>query len=279
MACENLKISFIGAGRMGEAIIRGLIRSGADPAKLRAADADQDRLAGVAAKHGIGRAESNAAAVDGADVVVIAVKPKDVPAALADIKEAIRPETLVISIAAGVNLKILASGLQEDARIVRVMPNAPAEKGAGFTAIAGRGSATGEDIKIAEELFSAVGLTVIVDESRMNAVTAISGSGPAYFYLFVKALSDAGESLGLDERTAYALAHETMFGSSRVLKYTKKPPEELIDAVKSPGGTTAAALKVMEDRGFESIINDAVKAAADRGAEIEREIEGTERTD
>lgn len=264
---------------MGEAIIKGLIRSGADPAKIRASEPDNERLSAVAAKHGIGRAESNAAAADGADVVVIAVKPKDIPSVLAEIKQKLALDTLVISIAAGVNLRTLAAGLNKGARIVRVMPNAPAEKGAGITAIAGHDTVTGEDIKTAEEIFSAVGLTVLVDEARMNAVTAISGSGPAYFYLFIKALTDTGMSLGLDRETAYSLAHETMFGSSRILKYTKRTPEELIDAVKSPGGTTAAALQVFADRGFESIIADAVKAASDRGAEIEREIEGTERTD
>lgn len=277
MTYENLKISFIGAGRMGEAIIRGLIRSGVDPANLCASDADGGRLERIVEKHGILQASSNASAAK-ADVVVIAVKPKDVPSVLSEIKDSLVAETLVISIAAGVNLKSLASGLKDGARIVRVMPNGPAEKGAGIAAIARHGSATDEDIKTAQEIFSAVGLTVIVDEAQMNAVTAISGSGPAYFYLFIKALTDTGIKLGLDRETAYSLAHETMFGSSRVLKYTKKSMVELIDAVKSPGGTTAAALKVMAESGFESIVEEAVKAAADRSAAIEREIEEKGRT-
>lgn len=280
MACENLKISFIGAGNMGEAIIRGLIKSGADPAKLSVADANMDRLDGIADRFGIIRAEKNASAAVGADVLVVAVKPKDMPVVLSEIKNKIAQDTLVISIAAGVNLKTLAAGLRDGARIVRVMPNAPAAKGAGISAITGGSSATDKDIRTAVELFSAVGPVVIVDdEAWMNAVTAISGSGPAYFYLFIKALTDAGTELGLDRETAYMLAHETMFGSSRMLKYSKKNTEELIDAVKSPGGTTAAALEVFAKQGFETIVKEAVRAAADRGAAIEREIEEMERTD
>ncbi|MFA5867549.1 MAG: pyrroline-5-carboxylate reductase [Actinomycetota bacterium] len=273
MACENLRIAFIGAGRMGEALIRGLIRSGADPAKITAADRDAARLASLAEKHGLTAAPSNADAAAGADAVILAVKPKDVPDALAGLKNALKVKTLLISIAAGVNIKTLAAGLPAGARVVRVMPNAPAEKDAAISAIAAGPNATEADIKTAGEVFSAVGLTVTVKESDMNAVTAVSGSGPAYFYLFVKALTDAGVQVGLDRETAYKLAHETMFGASRMLKYSKKTPAELIDIVRSPGGTTAAALDIFDERGFVSIVEDAVRAASDRGVEIERELE------
>ncbi len=278
MACENLRIAFIGAGRMGEALVRGLIRSGADPAKITASDKDADRITSLAEDHGITAAPTNAEAIAGADVVILAVKPKDVPDALADLRNELGTHTLFVSIAAGVNSKTLAAGLPAGTRIVRVMPNAPAEKDAAISAIAPGPNATETDVKTAGEVFSAVGLTVPVDESDMNAVTAVSGSGPAYFYLFVKALTDAGVQAGLNREAAYKLAHETMFGASRMLKYSKKPPEDLIDAVKSPGGTTAAALDVFEERGFASIVEEAVRAAKERGAEIERELEekGTE---
>ncbi len=279
MACENLRLSLIGAGRMGEALIRGLIRSGANPANITAADKDTARLALLGENHKINITTSNAEAVAGAEAVILAVKPKDVPTALAGVKDALEEETLMISIAAGVNIKTLEAGLRPGAGIVRVMPNAPAEKGAGIAAVAAGPGATDADVKTACEVFSAVGLTVIVDESDMNAVTALSGSGPAYFYLFVKALTDAGVKAGLDRETAYKLAHETMFGASRMLKYSKKLPEELIDIVKSPGGTTAAALDVFEERGFASIVEEAVKAASDRGAAIERELEEKGTTD
>jgi pyrroline-5-carboxylate reductase len=273
MACENLRISFIGAGRMGEALIRGLIRSGAAPSNLTEADADALRLAALAAKRKINASPSNADAVKDADAVILAVKPKDITTALNEIKESLQPETLIISIAAGVNIKTIATGLKPGAAIIRVMPNAPAAKGAGISAIAAGPGVKDAAIETARELFSAVGLTVVVKEADMNAVTAVSGSGPAYFYLFIKALTDAGTKAGLDRGTAYSLAHETMFGASRMLKYSKETPEVLIDAVKSPGGTTAAALSVFEERGFETIVEAAVKAAAERGAEIEREIE------
>lgn len=273
MACENLRISFIGAGRMGEALIGGLIRSGAAPSNLTAADKAADRLDALAEKRKINASPSNADAVKDADVVILAVKSKDIPEALAGIKDSLKPETLIISIAAGVNIKTLSSGLKQGVRIIRVMPNAPVEKGAGISAIAAGPSTTEADTEMACEVFSAVGLTVIVEESNMNAVTAVSGSGPAYFYLFVKALTDAGVKAGLDRETAYKLAHETMFGASRMLKYSKKSPKELVEIVKSPGGTTAAALDVFALQGFESIVEEAVRAAFERGADIEREIE------
>lgn len=273
MACEMLKISFIGAGRMGEALIRGLIRSGADPSNLTAADPDAARLSALAKTRKINAADSNEEAVKDADVVIIAVKPKDIPTALAGVKGSIKNGTMVISIAAGVNIKSLSAGLPPGTRIVRVMPNAPAEKGAGISAMAAGPGVKDKDIEIAREVFSAVGLTAVVQESQMNAVTALSGSGPAYFYLFVKALTDAGVKAGLERQTAYTLAHETMFGASRMLKYSKKSPEELIDMVRSPGGTTAAALDVFEKRELEAIVEEAVSAAADQGAVIERQIE------
>jgi pyrroline-5-carboxylate reductase len=273
MACENIRIAFIGAGRMGETLIRGLIRSGADPAKLTAADTDTARLSDLAGALKIKTAPDNAEAVKDSDVVILAVKPKDIPAALAGLKDTLKPESLIISIAAGVNIKTLSAGLPPGAKVIRVMPNAPAAKGAGISAIAAGPNATEADAETANELFSVVGLTVVVAEKDMNAVTAVSGSGPAYFFLFVKALTNAGVEAGLERETAYKLAHETMFGASRILKYSKKSPEELIGMVKSPGGTTAAALEVFERKGFESIVGEAVKAATERGAEIEREIE------
>lgn len=257
---------------MGEALIRGLIRSGVEPSTITATDVDGARLSVVAEEHRIRTVASNAAAAD-ADVIMVAVKPKDIANTLADIKETAGTSTLVISIAAAVNCRTLAAGLAEGARVVRAMPNAAAEKGAAITAISSGGCATRKDLELAQEIFSSVGLATIIDEQYMNIATAISGNGPAYFYFVVKVLTDAGVENGLDRDTAYALAHETMFGASRMLKYSKKSPEKLIDMVRSPGGLTEAALVVFDERGLADIIKAAINAALSRGGEIEREIE------
>lgn len=257
---------------MGEALIQGLIRSGADSRNLTVADPAAERLSEITAKHKISAAADNAAAVRAADVVILAVKPASIPTVATDISFVVGTKKPVISIAAGIPASVIESRLQPGARVVRVMPNAPAEKGAGIAAISAGAHATEADVAVATAIFTAVGLAVVIDEARQNAATALNGSGPAYFYLFIKALTDAGVELGLDRVTAYTLAHETMFGASRMLKYSKKTPEELIETVLSPNGTTAAALDSFAADGLEDIVKRAVRAAADRAAEIEHNV-------
>jgi pyrroline-5-carboxylate reductase len=267
MPLTGLKIAVIGGGRMGEALIKGLLRSGVVGSRIIVSEPDADRLAAIVTKHNILGAESNAAAAAEADVVILAVKPQYVADVAADIADAADDKT-IISIAAGVPSKTIESAMSPGTRVVRVMPNSPAEKGAGIAAISAGANANEQDVARASAIFSAVGLAVVIDEDLQNAATAVSGSGPAYFFLFVKALAEAGQANGLDKEIAYKLAHETMFGASRMLKYTKKTPDELIEGVRSPGGTTAAALDVFADADLEGTIRKAVDAAVARAVEL-----------
>ncbi|MFH1736457.1 MAG: pyrroline-5-carboxylate reductase [Actinomycetota bacterium] len=271
MAGQDRNISFIGGGRMGEALVRGLIRGGAERSSLVVYDTDATRIKKLASELGVTGASSAAEAVSNASVVIIAVKPKDVSSALSEIHDSLSQNTVVISIAAGVPSSVIAGGLPAGTKVVRVMPNSPAGKGAAITAIAAGHGVGEEEIALAADIFDAVGLVTMVPEKAMNAVTALSGSGPAYFYFFIKALTDAGEAQGLDRETAFKLAHETMFGASRLLKYSKKSSEELIAEVRSPGGTTAAALEVFEASGLAEIVDKAVAAATKRAAELAKQ--------
>lgn len=253
---------------MGEALVKGLLRAGISPDNIIVSEPDTARLTVVTSAHNVMAADSNIAAATAGDVIILAVKPQNISDVAAEIASAAGASKTVISIAAGVPSTTLENKMAAGARIVRVMPNSPAEKGAGIAAISGGTNADETDIARALAVFSAVGLAVVIDERLQNAATAVSGSGPAYFFLFVKALADAGQANGLDADTAFKLAHETMFGASRMLKYSKKTPAELIEGVRSPGGTTAAALDVFAEAGFEEIVRKAVNAAVARAAEL-----------
>jgi pyrroline-5-carboxylate reductase len=268
MPLTGLRIAVIGGGRMGEALIKGLLRAGISPDTIIVSELDATRLTAVTSAHNVLAADSNIAAATAGDVIILAVKPQYIGDVAAEISTAAGESKTIISIAAGVSSASLESKMGAGARVVRVMPNSPAEKGAGMAAISRGTNADEIDIARACAVFSAVGLAVVIDEKLQNAATAVSGSGPAYFFLFVKALADAGEANGLDAETAFKLAHETMFGASRMLKYSKKTPAELIEGVRSPGGTTAAALDVFAESGLEEIVRKAVDAAVARADEL-----------
>lgn len=273
MTDSNVRVTVIGSGRMGEALVRGFIRSGMAPDKITVFDSDEDKMTEVAGKHTVNEAESASAAAAMADIIILAVKPDIVPLLAGEISKNMDADKIVVSIAAGVPTAVIEAGLPAGTRVVRVMPNSPAEKGAGMAAVSGGSSAGKDDVEAVRDLFCRVGLATIVDESLQNVATAISGSGPAYFYYVIKALTDAGVEEGLDRETAYMLAHETMFGASRMLKYSKRTPGQLIDAVRSPGGTTAAALDTFEKENVDAIIKKAVKAASERAKEIEGRLQ------
>ncbi|MFZ3062549.1 MAG: pyrroline-5-carboxylate reductase [Actinomycetota bacterium] len=263
-----MRVALIGAGRMGAALIKGLINSGYKPDQVGASDANRKRLRELKEEHKIKTFSSNLEAVEEADVIVLAVKPQQIPDVLAEIKESVNPAQTVISIAAGVSISTLEHGLGEGVPVIRVMPNSPALVGAGMAAIS-PGSRAGErDIKVAREIFSGVGKVVVVEEKFQNLITALSGSGPAYFYLFVEALTEAAEVAGLSLETSLELVTETMLGAARMLIETGQLPSKLIDMVASPGGTTVAALKVFEKSDFKSIVREAVKAALERAKEL-----------
>jgi len=267
----NPSIAFIGAGNMAEALIRGL-RS-AQAGAIVAADVRQERLEQLRAHYGIEICADNARAASNADVVVVAVKPQQMSEALGSLRSAIAHRPLLISIAAGITTARIERELIGEPRVVRAMPNTPALVGAGVAAVCRGRFATEADLAVAEGILRAVGLVVRVEEREMDAVTALSGSGPAYIFYMTEALIAAGVEAGLSEEVAKQLATQTVFGAAELLVESGRAPAELRGKVTSPGGTTEAALKVMQERGFEKIVAEAVRAAARRSRELSGDIE------
>lgn len=265
------RFGFIGGGNMGEALIRGLLQSGraqaqdilvSDPAPAR-----QEHLRG---EYQVRLAQSNEALVGEANVVVLAVKPQDMDRVLEEIETAVRADHLLISIAAGVTLDRIQAAVPAPAAVIRVMPNTPALVLAGAAALAPGVYAKPEHVALARSLFEAVGVAVEVDEKHMDAVTGLSGSGPAYVFLLLEALADGAVRLGLPREQALVLAGQTILGAARLALEKKAHPGELKDMVTSPGGTTAAGLHVLERGGFRGLVMEAVAAAASRSAELSR---------
>jgi len=268
LSLQDPVISFLGAGNMGEAMLRGLAKAGLPPARLKAYDPRQDRLAALAAEAGFTACASMAQAVEGADVVVLATKPQSFAELLAALAPLVKPGQTLLSIAAGVRLQRLAAAFGPQAPLVRVMPNTPGLIGQGASAYCLGGAAAEAHAGLAEMILRPLGLVVRVREEDMDAVTALSGSGPAYVFLFMEALQDAGRRLGLSPEASFDLAAQTLSGAAAMIQQRQKSPADLRVAVTSPGGTTAAALKVFEDAGFRELVARALTAARDRGAEL-----------
>jgi pyrroline-5-carboxylate reductase len=263
-----MKIGFIGAGRMAQAIIRGLTSK----KDIIISDKDADLLKQVSKKYKVKAAADNIEAAASTDVIILAVKPQVMHNVLKELKGHIRAGQLVISIAAGITLRSIEKYLGK-VPAVRVMPNNPSLIGEGISAICGGAFAEEKDIRSAEKIFSAVGDTVRIEERYMNAVTALSGSGPAFVYEVLSALTDGGVEAGLTKDVSSELARKTMLGSIKTVIKTKKSPEELKEMVTSPGGTTLAGLRVMEESDFKGILQKAVVRASMRAREISEEFE------
>lgn len=269
MSLSNKSIAFIGAGNMAEALIRGLLGAPTvPPAQLVATDVRPERLEFFRTKFGIRTAGDNRQAAAGSDIIVLAVKPQKMSAVLAEIKTAVSKRQLIISIAAGVTTGRIESEVGGQPRVVRVMPNTPALVGAGAAALSGGRHVTEEDLRTAETVLGAVGITVRVDEKDLDAVTALSGSGPAYVFHVAEAMIQAGIEAGLAEEVAKKLAIQTVSGAAQLLAQSGEAPEVLRRKVTSPGGTTEAALKVMTDRQVAKIFSEAIQAAARRSREL-----------
>ncbi len=268
-----MKLGFIGAGRMAEAILRGLISSKAFLKKnMIISDKDAARSKQISRKYNIKAAESNAEAAGASDVVILAVKPQSMHTALSEIAGKVGPGRLVISIAAGITLKSLEKYLPK-VPIVRVMPNNPCLIGEGISALCGGRFAQEKDMKTAEKIFSSVGDTIRVEEKYMNAVTALSGSGPAFVYEAIDALADGGMEAGLPKDLSVRLALKTALGSIKTVIKTKRSPEELKNMVASPGGTTVAGLRALDEGNFKGALKKAVVKASARAREISEEFE------
>lgn len=263
------KIGFLGAGNMAEAMIKGLLRAGtARPEQIIATARRAERREELRGTYAIAVTADNLAAASEADVVVLSVKPQAMNTLLSVVAAAIDHRKLVISVAAGVPIGSLQRKLGAGARIVRAMPNTPALVGAGACALSGGEHATAEDLEVASGIFDAVGTTTVLDENLLDAVTGLSGSGPAYIFLVIEALSDAGVKVGLPRYTALALAAQTVFGSAKLLIETKAHPGHLKDQVTSPGGTAIAGLHTLEAGGLRTTLIDAVEAATRRAREL-----------
>lgn len=267
---EDRRVGFIGAGRMGEALAGGLLAAGVPAASVCASDADAERLRRVAESLGIGTGADNRAVVASSDVVVLAVKPNQMDGVLGALgggSELARP--LWISIAAGISLARLAGALPAGARLVRAMPNTPALVGAGATAFAANEHAGAGDRAAARALFESVGVAwEAPEEGLLDAVTGLSGSGPAYVFAFLQALGEAGVRAGLPEAAAHELAAQTVLGAARLAQETGRTPADLKAQVTSPGGTTLAGLERLEAGPFREAVLSAVEAATQRSREL-----------
>jgi pyrroline-5-carboxylate reductase len=262
-------LAFLGTGNMAEALIRGLLSAKtAQPQEIIATARRTERAAEISRVYGVRTTLDNLAAARDADVVMLSVKPQAMEKLLVQIAPSIDAKKLVVSIAAGVPVAALERKLGAGARIVRAMPNTPALVGRGACAIAAGEHATEEDLKVAATIFDSVGITTVVEETLLDAVTGLSGSGPAYIFLIIEALSDAGVKVGLPRYTALKLAAQTVLGSAHLLIETGAHPGQLKDQVTSPGGTAIAGLHTLEAGGLRTTLINAVEAATRRAREL-----------
>ncbi|MBX3228992.1 MAG: pyrroline-5-carboxylate reductase [Labilithrix sp.] len=265
---KEKRLGFIGGGNMASALVKGLIHSGFAAQRIVVSDVDADRLSALATKHGVRTTTDNLALVKETDVVVLSVKPQVIDRVLGAIGKDVRADQLVVSVAAGVPIGAMEARFPAGTRVIRTMPNTPATVDAGATAIAAGSAATPDDVAIAKAMFSAVGRVVTLDESLIDAVTGLSGSGPAYVMLMIEALADGGVKVGLHRDTALLLAAQTVYGSAKLLLETGEHPGRLKDMVTSPGGTAIAGLHTLESGGLRRTLIDAVEAATNRAATL-----------
>ena len=267
-------IAIIGGGVMGGAIAAG-VRNGGWPAEaVTVADRHSETLADLAGAHGLLTTTSVAEAAAGADVIVFAVKPQNAAEVLAEFGPHVKPGSMVLTIAAGLSASFYEARLPHGTPVVRAMPNTPALVGFGATAIAAGASATDAHLAVAAKVLAATGLVVTVDEGQINAVSTVSGSGPAYFYAFVEAMVEAGITQGLDRDVASALARQTLIGAGRLLESSGATPAELRARVSSKGGTTLAALEAMGHAGLQTVVAVGLSAADRRARELAVELAG-----
>jgi pyrroline-5-carboxylate reductase len=263
-------IAFIGVGNMGEALISGLLANGsARPEQIICTDANPAKRDAIGAKYGVQTMAENVGAVRAADIVVYAVKPQILAKVLRETADELDMRKLVISIAAGVPLAAIESCLEKKLRLIRVMPNICAFVGESATAVAGGDNASPEDIQVAMAIFDAVGKTVFIGENYlMDAITGLSGSGPAYIFMIVDAMADAGVKMGLARQDALFLSAQTLLGAAKLLLESKEHPGQLKDRVTSPGGTAIAGIHTLEKGGLRTTLINAVEAATARAREL-----------
>jgi len=269
---SKTRIAFIGAGNMAASLIGGLRAKGLEAAQIRASDPGEETRVRVSAEHGIEVFADNAEAIQGADVVVLAVKPQAMKAVCEAIRPSLKPNQLVVSIAAGITCASMNNWLGAQP-IVRCMPNTPALLRQGVSGLFATAQVTAEQRQQAEELLSAVGIALwLNEEQQLDAVTAVSGSGPAYFFLLIEAMTAAGVKLGLPADIAAQLTLQTALGAAHMAVSSDVDAAELRRRVTSPAGTTEAAIKSFQAGGFEALVETALGAAAHRSAEMAEQL-------
>lgn len=267
---NDKKIAIIGTGNMGEALISGLIVSGSSkPKRIICTDVRESKLEIIKKKYGVRTATNNVQAVKASDIIIYAVKPQIIAAVLKETAKSLDMSKLVISIAAGVPMAAIESCLNKDLRLIRVMPNIAASVKEAASAIAAGEHATKEDIDLAMAIFNSIGKSIFLKENYlMDAITGLSGSGPAYIFLIVDALADAGVKMGLSREESLFLATQTVLGAAKMLMETQEHPGQLKDRVTSPGGTAIAGLATLEEGGLRTTLIHAVEAATNRSKEL-----------
>jgi len=261
-----MRIAILGAGKIGESLLAGLRSS--DWADIIATSRSEERAAELRERHGVEATTDNTAAIKGADVVVLAVKPQDIEALLGEVGHLITPEQTVLSIAAAIPTAAIERHLADDVPVVRAMPNAPATVHEGIAGLCAGRHAQPEHVERAATVLRALGGVVVLPESAMDAVTAVSGSGPAYFALLAEAMIEAGILLGLSREISTTLVVQTMLGTAKQLRDEGMHPVELRESVTSPGGTTIAAIRELEQAGVRAAFLNAIQAAMTRAREL-----------
>ena len=271
MDIKSRTLGIIGGGAMAENILRGILKSSlVSRDKVIVSDIRQERLLELKEQFGVKTLLDNVELASKAEVLIFAVKPQNIRLLLKEIRQTISEHTLIISIAAGIQTKTIADGLGGKGRIIRSMPNIAAKVLASATALCAGPGATSDDMALAKNLFDAIGTTVVVSEDLMDAVTGLSGSGPAYIFVIIEALADAGVRAGLQRQVALKLAAQTCLGAAQLVLASEEHPAALKDQVSSPAGTTIAGLAALEQAGLRNALLQAVSAAVSRSQELGR---------
>jgi pyrroline-5-carboxylate reductase len=268
---EHLRFAFIGGGNMAEALLKGLLSGlSVDPGRIIATDVISERRSYLETTYGVATSVDNPQAVRDSDVIILAVKPQVMSEVLEIIAPVVTRDKLVISIAAGITLRTLQNALRAENRVVRVMPNTPALVLSGAAGISPGSAATPQDVALVEQIFGAVGRAMVVHDDMMDAVTGLSGSGPAFVFALIEGLSDGGVLMGLSRQVATVLAAQTVLGAARMVLEVGKHPGELKDMVTSPAGTTIAGMHALESGGLRGLMMEAVRRATERSTALGR---------
>ncbi|WP_425955148.1 pyrroline-5-carboxylate reductase [Xylanimonas sp. McL0601] len=274
MNLDKARLAVLGTGNMGEAVLAGALRAGLAPGNVTATARRPERASELTEKYGVRTTADNVAAAHDADVVVLAVKPKDMAALLSEVGDALRPEAVVVSVAAGLSTGFFEDRLLARQPVVRVMPNTPAAIGAGMSALSAGSHASPADVELVLAVLAGTGDVVEVPESYQAAFGALAGSGPAYVFYVLDALAEAGVAVGLSRALSTRLAVQTLLGSARLIDETGEHPALARERVTSPGGTTVQALRRLDAAGVRAAFVDAVEAARDRTVELAAELGG-----